>query len=247
MFTNDGQLTIYDNGFYNIGARPATDDLGVGAQDPWGNSLSYAREYLDQLRGKSIADPLAVDPCQFAVLVDAMACWSAPAPSLARVSVDGAFKTPSLRNVALTQPYFHNGGRFTLEQVVQFYNRGGDVRGLDGSNTSGFTDALAAPNGGATNVHPNIHPLGLSAAEQQDLVAFLRGALTDPRVACERAPFDHPAIRLFNGHLGDALRVVDANHDGKADDAFIGLPAVGASGLAAPNCLKNDDGSAPAL
>ena len=122
--------------------------------------------------------------------------------------------------------------------------RGGDVRGLDSSNTSGFTDALAAPSGGATNVHPNIHPLGLSAAEQQDLVAFLRYALTDSRVACERAPFDHPEIRLFNGHLGDALRVLDGNHDGKADDAFITLPAVGATGLPAANCLKNDDGTA---
>jgi len=43
-----------------------------------------------------------------------------------RVAVDGAFKTPGLRNVELTAPYFHNGGQLTLEQVVDFYNRGGD-------------------------------------------------------------------------------------------------------------------------
>ena len=43
-----------------------------------------------------------------------------------RDAVDGAFKAPSLRNVELTGPYFHNGGQSTLEQVVQFYNRGGD-------------------------------------------------------------------------------------------------------------------------
>ena len=39
----------------------------------------------------------------------------------------GAFKTPTLRNVALTAPYFHNGSATTLAEVVAFYNRGGDV------------------------------------------------------------------------------------------------------------------------
>ena len=35
-------------------------------------------------------------------------------------------KCHALRNVELTGPYFHNGGQATLEQVIQFYNRGGD-------------------------------------------------------------------------------------------------------------------------
>jgi cytochrome c peroxidase len=47
-----------------------------------------------------------------------------------RDAVDGAFKTSTLRNVELTGPYFHNGGQATLEQVVQFYNRGGDRKDL---------------------------------------------------------------------------------------------------------------------
>src|SRR2546422_8026734 len=38
----------------------------------------------------------------------------------------GAFKAPGLRNVELTGPYMHNGGMATLEQVVDFYSRGGD-------------------------------------------------------------------------------------------------------------------------
>ena len=71
----------------------------------------------------------------------------------------GAFKTPSLRNVALTAPYFHNGSAATLAEVVAFYNRGGDAPGKS----------------------PLIFPLGLSVAEQADLVAFLE-ALTDPIV-----------------------------------------------------------------
>ena len=41
--------------------------------------------------------------------------------------VDGAFKVPSLRNVALTAPYFHNGDARTLREVVELYSRGGNV------------------------------------------------------------------------------------------------------------------------
>ena len=37
-----------------------------------------------------------------------------------------AFKTPTLQNVAITAPYMHNGVFSTLEQVVNFYNKGGD-------------------------------------------------------------------------------------------------------------------------
>ncbi len=43
-----------------------------------------------------------------------------------RVAVDGAFKTPTLRNVELTGPYMHHGGMKSLEVVVQFYARGSD-------------------------------------------------------------------------------------------------------------------------
>ncbi len=68
----------------------------------------------------------------------------------------GAFKTPGLRNVALTAPYMHNGSIGTLEGVVEFYDRGGD------------RDA---------NLSPLIQPLGLSNREKWDLVAFLN-ALT---------------------------------------------------------------------
>lgn len=75
----------------------------------------------------------------------------------------GAFKTPGLRNVILTAPYMHNGSIGTLEEVVEFYNRGGDVK----------------PNA--------LKPLGLTAQEVLDIVAFM-GALTDP-VHIERPEF----------------------------------------------------------
>jgi cytochrome c peroxidase len=51
-------------------------------------------------------------------------------PGGAQAPVSGLFMTPSLRNVEFTGPYFHNGGLATLEQVVDFYSRGGEQRGL---------------------------------------------------------------------------------------------------------------------
>ncbi len=69
----------------------------------------------------------------------------------------GAFRTPSLRNVARTGPYMHDGSLATLEDVVEFYDAGG------------------RPN---PNLSPLIRPLFLSDYERAALVAFLR-ALTD--------------------------------------------------------------------
>jgi cytochrome c peroxidase len=94
----------------------------------------------------------------------------------------GAFKTSGLRNVGLTAPYFHNGGKATLAEVVDFYDRGGD-----------FANAEKAR---------RVRVLGLSAQEKAALVDFLQNALTDCRVANQRGPFDHPSIDLPNGaHL----------------------------------------------
>jgi cytochrome c peroxidase len=69
----------------------------------------------------------------------------------------GKFKVPSLRNIAVTAPYMHDGSFATLEEVVEHYDRGGE---------------------GHPNTDPTLHPLGLTAEEKADLVAFLR-ALTD--------------------------------------------------------------------
>lgn len=74
--------------------------------------------------------------------------------------LDGAFKAPTLRNIALTAPYMHNGAFNTLEEVVDFYAKGG---GRD----AGVADV-------------DIHVLGFELTEQEkaDLVAFMY-ALTD--------------------------------------------------------------------
>ena len=70
------------------------------------------------------------------------------------------YRTPSLRNVALTAPYMHHGGMATLHEVVEFYNRGG------------------VPN---ENLDPLIHPLNLDGDEIDSLVAFLE-SLSGSRV-----------------------------------------------------------------
>lgn len=53
----------------------------------------------------------------------------------AETGTDGAFKTPTLRNVALTGPYMHTGSLATLDDVIAFYNRGGDTAGFSGVRT----------------------------------------------------------------------------------------------------------------
>ena len=73
-----------------------------------------------------------------------------------------SFKTPSLRNIALTAPYMHNGVYKTLEEVVDFYNKGGG-KGLK-----------IAPD----NETLPFDKLNLSAHEKKDLILFMR-CLTD--------------------------------------------------------------------
>lgn len=71
----------------------------------------------------------------------------------------GKFKVPTLRNVAVSAPYMHDGSLATLDDVIDAYTAGGR---------------------GHPNTDPNIHPLELSADDKSDLRAFLE-ALTDER------------------------------------------------------------------
>jgi cytochrome c peroxidase len=69
----------------------------------------------------------------------------------------GTFKTPSLRDVARTAPYMHNGSIKTLEEVVETYNKGGSKN---------------------PQLDEEIYPLKLSDREKQDLITFLVEGLT---------------------------------------------------------------------
>jgi cytochrome c peroxidase len=79
----------------------------------------------------------------------------------------GKFKTPTLRGVAETPPYMHDGSIGTLEEVVEFYNRGG------GKNP---------------NLDPFMEPLGLSPEDVKNLAAFLKAMSAAPEGPKDKKP-----------------------------------------------------------
>ena len=174
-------IAVYDGGFYNIGVRPTFEDIAVGAAHPLFGPLSYSRQ--EQL-GRDPEPKLVVAKDQ-------------------RLAVNGAFKTPTLRNVSLTGPYMHNGGMKSLREVVEFYVRGGDF-----------------PDQNRQDLAPDIRPIeGMYGNEFKvdALVEFLEH-LTDERVRQQKAPFDHPELVIPNGHAAecydeamDQLLVIPAN------------------------------------
>lgn len=132
-----------DHGFHNTGvgaAPPTAGDLRVEIAP--GVFGTVTREALE-----AISEPQKPDFGRFEVTKNPADRW--------------AYKTPSLRNVALTAPYMHDGSLATLVDVIRFYNDGGRANdGLD----------------------PRIRSLGLSEAEVADLVAFLE-SLTGANIA----------------------------------------------------------------
>ncbi len=214
---------FYDNGFYNISVTPTTDDIGRGDRDPFGQPLAFTRQALfDRLEIMPLPFPILGNhslpaagednpnrTCDDSNLNGVCDAGESIYPAFQRAAVDGAFKTPGLRNVELTGPYFHNGGMATLRQVVQFYNRGGN-----------FCDF------NLRDLNPNIRPLGLSAQQENQLVAFLV-SLTDARVRYQLAPFDHPELRIPEDGLDAAgtrkIEAVGAQGSHHALDTFLDL------------------------
>jgi cytochrome c peroxidase len=66
---------------------------------------------------------------------------------------EGSFKTPTLREVARTAPYMHDGSIATLEEAIAYYDRGGNAN---------------------PHLDPELHPLNLSPEQKRDLLLFLR-------------------------------------------------------------------------
>jgi cytochrome c peroxidase len=88
----------------------------------------------------------------------------------------GKFRTPSLRELKYTAPYMHNGVFGSLEEVIEFYNRGG---------------------GEDRNKSPLLKPLGLTDQEQKDLKAFVESLSSDgpPHVMDPPEPPPYAAIK----------------------------------------------------
>lgn len=221
MIMEDDSARVYDTGYYHIGVRPTAEDAGLAGNDPVaGLPLSQA-EILRQ----HVCD----GGYETVIVPGRRGDGIAPAPMNCNddVARGGFFKAPQLRNVALTAPYFHNGSQLTLEQVVEFYNRGGDFNTVEEVK---FMD-------------PDVELLGLTMQEKTDLVDFLRNGLTDPRTVAQAAPFDHPQLFTPNGHphSGNGYPVTpDPKHPDRATDQLMEIPAVGAKGgKPLPTFLEN--------
>ena len=142
------QALFTDNRFHNV---------GVGINAIQGEVPGLAREFV---RAEATASE-----------VDKRVLTDQRTSELGRFAVTrtfddlGGFKTPTLRNVAVTAPFMHDGSLKTLQEVMVHYNNGGVTREGDPVN-----DFLSG----------GIRPLGLTNGEIDDLVAFLE-ALTSPQ------------------------------------------------------------------
>jgi len=248
-------LGLYDNGFHNTGVRPGgitdplapgflsvSEDVGRGGTTGLGGGLTEISLSKSILGLQDIGAPTPQVP-SLAALPAHMNGWvpdlplgflpTDTTPFAGRVTNFGAFKTPGLRNVALTGPYMHNGGLATLRQVTDFYVRGGDFA---------FTNS--------DNFDTAVIPLGLlrdagaipglpTPAELRDGLTQFMMTLTDSRVANEQAPFDHPEIFVpitgtapvspgtRAGLLANATDFQRVYAVGSAGGSSMGLPPLG--------------------
>jgi len=134
-----------DNQFHNTGIGYRSETQLAYSNSPVPVELApgvFAP--LDRSVIATITEPVRADLGRFEVTMQPVDKWR--------------FRTPTLRNVALTAPYMHDGSLATLEEVLQFYNDGGTAHeGLD----------------------PLIKPLHLEPPELAALAAFLRSLTGD--------------------------------------------------------------------
>ena len=247
---------LYDSGTHNTAVRPAgnpvaatfdllaapllTEDIGRGGFSEIGDGqlelpLAHTATMMQaDFPGTSLGmqfPGLAALPAYAAAFSPELPANFVPddtVPFPGRINNFGGFKTPMLRNVALTGPYMHNGGFSTLRQVVDFYVRGTDFPAIN-----------------IENFDPAVVPIGDLRNDDvltNELVEFLM-TLTDARVPNEEAPFDHPEIFVpitgtapnSPGRAGliantvDFLRVRETGAGGRSDQlraplgTFLGL------------------------
>jgi cytochrome c peroxidase len=241
MMMGDGGVALYDAGFYNIGVRPTIEDIGLGDTDPYGFPLSFARNakkntnasanffsgnktpnisslmpdpfntnssLFDTGTGCIHWNPLTVDP------YSGYLCGDSPVVSDERDAVDGAFKAPSLRNVELTGPYFHNGGQANLEQVIHFYNRGGDRKDHFQKDDTCHGIALTQDAYGNKVVAPDgssglIDDTGFISSEgigyASNLAADMAGSRKLEETDCGSAKISSKTLKLNNKDVEDLV------------------------------------------
>ncbi|MEY4767527.1 MAG: hypothetical protein RL637_166 [Pseudomonadota bacterium] len=230
---------LLDEGYFSTSVVPAENDSGVGGKDIYGYPLSFSQQFIQRIiDGTEPIDPVIMNSCDLtnSFVMDYLPNELKPDPYIkgncanrqlyakipfasvlltelaknpperALIAVNGAFKIPTLRNIELTGPYMHNGSLATLEQVIDFYFRGG--------NFNNFAHFAAF-----------VFQQPITPQQKTDLVVFLK-SLTDERVRWERAPFDHPELKVPHGHR----LIGDKNQPQQAQDLWITIPAIGQNG-----------------
>jgi cytochrome c peroxidase len=140
---------LTDGKFHNVGLRPATVAVAFTDTDDRGAAAGLALLLDDPLNSKG-----AFSDGDRGVL-----------PAVVGPELEGAFRTPTLRCIKNHPSFMHTAQLSTLDEVVDFFDRGGDPAGFPGQS--------------------ELMPLGLSARERADLVAFmqaLQGAGPDPNL-----------------------------------------------------------------
>jgi cytochrome c peroxidase len=151
--------TLSDGKFHNVGLRPATVAVAFTDTGDRGAGEGIPLALADPLNSKG-----AYSDGDRGVL-----------PAAGSPELEGAFRTPTLRCIAIQPSFMHTGQIRTLDVVVRFFSRGGDASGYPGTN--------------------ELAPLNLSDREQADVVAFLR-ALQGP--GPEAALLSAPRSLLFS-------------------------------------------------
>ncbi len=128
-----------------------------------------------------------------------------------RLLRNGAFKAQGLRNVKFTGPYFHNGAKLNLSQVVNTYETAGHFTNLN-----------------FNNLDAGMRIFNLGPTDTAALVEFMETGLTDWRLAHEEGKFDHPEICVPHGHAATGETIL------------VGIPAVGKDGHGAPLATFED-------
>ena len=150
-----------DNKFHN---------LGVGFKALKGKSFDVAKKYIELLAKQQHQVNKKMGSSVKNLAADELVLAEKRFSELGRLAIThevddmGAFKTVTLRNIAKTAPYMHDGSLATLEEVVEWYNLGGKLDPNEPDTP--FLDG-------------GIRPLHLSGQQMKDLVAFMR-ALTSP-------------------------------------------------------------------
>lgn len=108
--------TLSDNLFHNLGVSDASDSA-AGQQA----KIDFILDWKFNAAGPYSDNPTGQDAARLAGVRSTL--------GEKRAAMEGAYKTPTLRNVALTAPYMHTGELNSLEEVVDFYDKGGNPVG----------------------------------------------------------------------------------------------------------------------